>query len=178
MKSAATRNTRFFAGTVLGVVAGIMMAGAFAVAAIPDTDDEEIHACVESKNGIVRVIDHEAGAQCRANESPLSWSSGPLCPAGTIPFTGVCMEAEERPTPLSINEASDDCADEGGRLPTSAELKAFSQQPGITFPNTEWSFDMGDHEGIFRFLVFSDPGSALAVAFDDVHYRCVLSPTS
>lgn len=178
MRSAIARNARLFAVMVLGVVAGMMVAGVFAVAAIPDSDDGEIHACVESRNGIVRVVDHEAGVQCRSSEVPLSWSSGPLCPTGTIPFTGACMEAQERPAPLGIRDAIEDCADEGGRLPDSAELSAFALQPGITFPNSEWSSDMGDHEGTFRFLVFSDPGNGLEEAFEHIHYRCVLSPTS
>lgn len=178
MKVTATRHTRFVIGAALGLVAGIAMAGAVAVAAIPDSDDGEIHACVDNKNGLLRVIDHEAGAECGTNESPLSWSAGPACPPGTMPFTGACVEVAERPTPQRIGDASDDCADEGGRLPTSAELAAFREQPGITLPNGEWSFDMGDHDPVFRFLVFTENGNGIESAFDEIHYRCVLSPTS
>lgn len=118
------------------------------------------------------------GNGCRSNESPISWRAGQACPAGTVPFTGVCVEAAERPTPLGIFDATKDCADEGGRLPTSAELDAFALQPGIVLPNGEWSSDMGDHEGTFRFLVFTDPGNGIEEGFDPFHYRCVLSPTS
>lgn len=178
MERSTSRHPRFLVGTLLGLLVGVSMAGGFAIAAIPDSDDNEIHACTDNRTGLLRVVDDEAGAQCRTNESPISWSAGPTCPAGTVPFTGVCIEAEERPTAREIGDASDDCADEGGRLPTSAELRAFAEQPGIVIPNDEWSSDMGDHEGIFRFLVFNDTGNGLAEAFDPVHYRCVLSPIS
>lgn len=178
MRATLTRHTRFVVGAAVGLLAGIAMAGTIAVTAIPDSDDGEIHACVDSRSGLLRVIDDEAGAQCRANESPISWSAGPSCPSGTMPFTGACIEVAERPAPLTIGGASDDCADEGGRLATSAELRAFRDQPGITLSHFEWSADMGDHEGIFRYHAFSENGDALAEAFDDLHYRCVLSPTS
>lgn len=178
MRTSTARHPRFLVGMILGLLVGVAMAGGIAVAAIPDSDDGEIHACADKKSGLLRVIDHEAGAQCRINEIPLDWSAGATCPPGTIPFTGACFETAERPDPKGIQDATADCADEGGRLPSSAELNAFARQPGIDFPNGEWSSDMGDHEGTFRFLVFTDPGNGLEDAFEPVHYRCVLSPIS
>ena len=55
------------------------------------------------------------------------------CPSGTTLFGGACIETAPRPaTNTTFRNASSDCADEGRRLPTAAELEAFRQQSDIT----------------------------------------------
>lgn len=59
-------------------VAGIFVVGGVAGAAIPDSDDDEIHACYQKNQGQLRVIDAEGGAECRASEESLVWNqTGP-----------------------------------------------------------------------------------------------------
>ncbi len=71
--------TRLF---VLGVVA-LLVLGGVAGAAIPDSDDDEIHACFQKNQGQLRVIDAEEGAACRPSELPLVWNQeGPQGPRG------------------------------------------------------------------------------------------------
>jgi hypothetical protein len=47
---------------------------AVAGAAIPDSDDGEIHGCYQKNQGQLRVIDAQAGQACRPSEEPLVWN--------------------------------------------------------------------------------------------------------
>lgn len=73
---------------VLGAAA-LLAVAAVAGAAIPDSDDGEIHGCYQKNQGQLRVIDAQAGDACRASEVPLVWNqegvqgpSGPTGPRG------------------------------------------------------------------------------------------------
>ncbi|MEX2193929.1 MAG: hypothetical protein WD844_01465 [Thermoleophilaceae bacterium] len=55
-------------------VAGVFVVGGVAGAAIPDSDDDEIHACHQKNQGQLRVIDAEDGDECRPSERPLAWN--------------------------------------------------------------------------------------------------------
>src|SRR5215204_4643982 len=58
---------------VLGAAALLVVAG-FAGAAIPDSDDGEIHACHQKNQGQLRVIDAQEGEACRPSEESLVWN--------------------------------------------------------------------------------------------------------
>jgi hypothetical protein len=58
---------------VLGAAA-LLAAAAVAGAAIPDSDDGEIHACYQKNQGQLRVIDAEVGQTCRPAEKSLVWN--------------------------------------------------------------------------------------------------------
>ena len=58
---------------VLGAAA-LLVVAAVAGAAIPDSDDDEIHGCYQKNNGQLRVIDAQAGDTCRPSEVPLVWN--------------------------------------------------------------------------------------------------------
>ena len=58
---------------MLGAV-GVLAAVGVAGAAIPDSDDGEIHACAQKNNGQLRVIDAESGDSCRGSESSITWN--------------------------------------------------------------------------------------------------------
>jgi hypothetical protein len=65
----------------------LLLAGCgVAYAAIPDSDDGEIHACrADAWGGALRVIDAEASATCAAGETELVWNQvGPQGPAGPM----------------------------------------------------------------------------------------------
>ena len=70
------------AGSLLRRVAGPLVLGAAALlavaavagAAIPDSDDGEIHGCYQRNQGQLRVIDAQAGKACRPSEQSLVWN--------------------------------------------------------------------------------------------------------
>jgi len=57
---------------VIGVVAGVAVAGGIVSATIPDADGI-IHGCVGG-GGKLRVLDADAGETCRTGETPLDWT--------------------------------------------------------------------------------------------------------
>jgi hypothetical protein len=80
-------------GPVIGLlaVAGLLLTGGIVWATIPDSGGV-IHGCYQTSNGNLRVIDTDAGGQCRGGESPLSWSvTGPTGPPGA---TNVVIRTE------------------------------------------------------------------------------------
>lgn len=75
------RRTKHVAA-VAAVALVVVGTGAVAVAAVPSADGT-INACRSTLFGTLRVIDAEAGQQCRNGERPLNWSQqGPQGPAG------------------------------------------------------------------------------------------------
>ena len=58
---------------VLGAMV-VLAVAAVASAAIPDSDDGEIHACYQKNEGQLRVVDAEKGVSCRPSELPLVWN--------------------------------------------------------------------------------------------------------
>jgi hypothetical protein len=72
----------------VGVVAAAAVAGGAAYAAIGDNGGV-INGCYTNRDGILRVIDPSTGAQCRAGETPISWSrQGPKGDTGPQGATG------------------------------------------------------------------------------------------
>ena len=77
---------------VLGLVAGVFLAGGVAAyAAIPDSGGA-IHGCYQKNVGNLRVIDTDDGDKCRPSEIPIQWSqtgpAGPVGPQGPKGDTG------------------------------------------------------------------------------------------
>jgi hypothetical protein len=66
---------RLSPGIVFGAVVLSVVAAGVAVASIP-SGDGTISGCRNSKTGILRVIDADAGQSCLAGESPLAWKDG------------------------------------------------------------------------------------------------------
>jgi YVTN family beta-propeller protein len=60
---------------VAGVVAGVVLSGAFvAVAAIPNSTTDVITGCYAKSDGSLRVIDAQKGAKCASGELKVSWN--------------------------------------------------------------------------------------------------------
>lgn len=90
------------------------------------------------------------------------------CPSGTQKFAHVCIEKTAHnntlgnPEIVSFSEASTTCANLGRRLPTTPELDAFRQRPGITLgapglgTADEWVGDFLDQSTA---LTMTDSGS-------------------
>jgi hypothetical protein len=83
---------RRFAAPLVLVAAALLAVAAVAGAAIPDSDDGEIHGCFQKNQGQLRVIDAQAGQTCRPSEESLVWNQegvqGPAGPAGPAGPTG------------------------------------------------------------------------------------------
>ena len=60
----------------LVALAGVIVvaSGGIGVAAIPSSSDGKITGCYGNSNGQLRVIDAEAGEQCKNNETQVTWS--------------------------------------------------------------------------------------------------------
>jgi hypothetical protein len=71
---------------VVAFIALLVAGGGAAVAAIPDSDDGEIHGCYSTRpgsTGNLRVIDAQAGETCAKGETALVWNQqGPQGPPG------------------------------------------------------------------------------------------------
>jgi hypothetical protein len=100
------------------------------------------------------------------------------CPAGTIFHEGVCIERAER-GPAPYNTANLDCLDEGGRLPTVAELQTFRNRPGTGFDISELTSQRdrdGDQDLVW--IVQSEPGDTVPTLIGALWpYRCVVPPS-
>jgi len=71
---------------VLGAAGLLALAVGIAGAAIPDSNDGEIHACFKKNQGQLRVIDAEAGTTCGPAEQALVWNQ--TGPTGATGATG------------------------------------------------------------------------------------------
>ena len=61
------------------------------------------------------------------------------CPTSTAYFEGACIERAGRAAAIAV-DADLDCAGEGRRIPTVAELEGFRKEPGITLDGAyEWT---------------------------------------
>lgn len=103
------------------------------------------------------------------------------CPAGTVLYLGLCFELQARSADHQIN-ATDDCADEGRRLPSEGEMRSFRRlhgTGGVTIERFEWTDELSDTdvESVFLYAVVGTAGSAVDRAFDDHPYRCVTGAT-
>jgi hypothetical protein len=98
------------------------------------------------------------------------------CPTGTQKFTNVCIETADRGVG-TFGEASADCAADRRRLPSTAELESFRQQPGVTIGQSdtlegfEWT---GNIVSPNVALVLKDDGTNTTSGYSaNEAYRCV-----
>ena len=100
------------------------------------------------------------------------------CPAGTLFHEGVCIERAER-GPAPYNTATLDCLDEGGRLPTVAELQTFRNHPGTGFDINELTSEKElDGDEVLVWIVQSEPGDTVLTPIGALWpYRCVVPPS-
>ncbi len=73
---------------LVGVLLVVVSGAGFALGSVPDVEGV-IHGCYKAHSGKVRVVDSEAGQECKANEIALDWNqTGPRGPAGPPGPTG------------------------------------------------------------------------------------------
>lgn len=140
------------------------------------------------KNDDVRSIDIEDGQVAASDLGPGSVGSGAIadasvesgdlaanviadCPDGTFNLGDSCIETTNRGG-ADFNAALADCADEGRRLPSLAELDSFHLNAGPTMDL--WSNAFSAEAGS-RSVVTGQAGSYfLAMADATQAYRCVV----
>jgi hypothetical protein len=99
------------------------------------------------------------------------------CPSGAQKFVRVCIEKSAHPA-VNFSDASSTCAADGRRLPTSAELDAFRQQPGVviggsgTFVTPEWISNFLSTSSSLVIFDNGNYGEVLHTASDP--FRCVM----
>lgn len=95
------------------------------------------------------------------------------CPTRTAYFEGACIERAGRAAATAV-EADLDCAGEGRRIPTVAELEGFRKEPGITLAlSYEWTsaYHLSGGSGV-RGIV--NENETAYVGDESSHtYRCV-----
>jgi hypothetical protein len=114
-----------------------------------------------------------------AKESSLA---GFKCRKGTRYHAGACIEVQGRPD-AHWTAADSECRDDGGRLPTLAELLTFRDEPGITLGVNEWSNDYwrdaddGAAENFYARTLADVGSSADSILNQDLPYRCAFAPS-
>ena len=74
-------------GVRVFVVAGLAVCATAGVAwaSIPDGETKVITGCFNKSDGVLRVIDKQAGVKCKNSEVELSWNqAGPTGPVGPV----------------------------------------------------------------------------------------------
>ncbi len=98
------------------------------------------------------------------------------CPTGTQKFTNVCIETADRGV-ATFGDASADCAADRRRLPSTAELESFRQQPGVTIGQSDTleGFEKtGDIVSPNVAIILKDDGTNTASGYTAIDaYRCV-----
>lgn len=124
---------------VVGLLAVLAVAVA-ATAAIPDANGV-IHACRNSKSGLLRVIDTDKGQTCGKGEVALSWNqTGPQGPAGSAAVTSVRSIRHEIPnvSPGQVYSAGFGCGpDEVASSPAVQQFEGTTPQQRET--GLKWS---------------------------------------
>jgi hypothetical protein len=114
---------------IAAVVALLALSAGIAYATIPDASNQ-FHACVLSGVGQVRMIDHDAGDNCRANEQHVHWSQ-----SGAPGLTNLVIREGPTSDPGGTSVASCNT----GERATGGGGSAFGDTPGnnglrVSFP--------------------------------------------
>jgi len=96
------------------------------------------------------------------------------CPVDTELFGGMCWDEDVRPADGWI-EASRDCGEAGGRLPSLSELIAFVLQPGEQVSDHNWTGDVIEVNLGKETVLTSDEGmtGASVSSPTNLDYRCL-----
>jgi hypothetical protein len=96
------------------------------------------------------------------------------CPVDTELFGGMCWDEDVRPADGWI-DASKDCGDEGGRLPSLSELIAYVLQPEEQVEGHNWTGDVIEVSAGKETVLTSDEGmtGASVSSPTNLDYRCL-----
>jgi hypothetical protein len=103
---------------------------------------------------------------------------GAGCLPGTQQFAGACWQSFSNETAVSAPAAANACAVQGGALPETLQLAAFSQQPGVVLDSgAEWSSDLTNMVGPNEYAVVTVSAAGVidfTVSTSAHKYRCVI----
>lgn len=96
------------------------------------------------------------------------------CPAATELFGGMCWDEDVRPAEDWI-DASEECGNAGGRLPSLSELIAYVLQPGEQVVGHNWTGDVIEVSAGKETVLTSDEGMTSASPSSPINldYRCL-----
>jgi hypothetical protein len=97
------------------------------------------------------------------------------CPVETEPYGGMCWDLDVRPADDWI-EASRECGNAGGRLPSLSELIAYVLQDGEQVGTEQnWTGDVADFDGVHEIVLTSNEGLTATSPSSpaSLDYRCV-----
>ena len=124
----------------------VVAAAVAAPAAIPDANGS-IHACRNTKTGVLRVIDTDKGQTCRKGEVALTWNqSGPQGPAGPSGVSGYHQVHQQ--TALAWTAGPD------GWARSNAEVRCPAGEKVIN--GGGYAF-IGDQQGVLAMIADSEP---------------------
>lgn len=99
--SASPKRTRFLVALTGAGATALIASAAWAV--IPDASGT-IHGCY-AQDGVLRVVDSEAGQRCKRNEKALDWgTTPPPAPASELPDSFVALARDEVSLPEGRTE--------------------------------------------------------------------------
>lgn len=99
--SASPKRTRFLVALTGAGATALIASAAWAV--IPDASGT-IHGCY-AQDGVLRVVDSEAGQRCKRNEKALDWgTTPPPAPAPELPDSFVALATDEVSLPEGRTE--------------------------------------------------------------------------
>jgi hypothetical protein len=100
------------------------------------------------------------------------------CRPETRYFAGACWQISSSEAAVPAPTAALSCATQGGELPDSLSLTAFSQQPGITLASgDEWTGDLTNVSGLNAYAVITVSAAGqvnFVVSTLTRKYRCVI----
>jgi hypothetical protein len=101
------------------------------------------------------------------------------CPVETDPYGGMCWDIDVRPADDWI-DASIECGDAGGRLPSLSELIAYVSQPEAQVTGQNWSGDVVDLVGPKEHVLTSNETltSSSESSPTSLDYRCLFYRTN
>lgn len=100
------------------------------------------------------------------------------CMPGTQLFAGACWQSSTSETAVSAPAAATSCAVQGGTLPETLQLAAFSQQPGVVLDGgAEWASDITSYTAPDLYSVSTVSSAAVVASTASTNtrkFRCVI----
>lgn len=164
------RNGTFLA---VGLILGALVSGSIAWATIPSSTDGVITGCYRNgrNDGQLRVIDAEAGAQCKRTETQITWNQqGPTGPAGADGTDG--SDGEDGQDGQDGQDGAPGIPGTVVAIPTAALTVTLTDGAWTDLPGVVANFDIAPGTTatvIARYNTVVNPAST-AIAFPDIRF--------
>jgi hypothetical protein len=178
LKNGTVTNKQIKKGTITSaqIKEGSLNSTVINVSTLGTVPSAETAGSAENATRATTAASAETAAQATNADSVGGHSADELtlsCPDETELYGGMCWDETVR---LARNwiDASQECGDEGGRLPSLSELIAYIGRPGIQFGAHSWSSEVIDLEtGVEKVLTSDETGRASVLGTATRIYRCL-----